>query len=417
MRKLSFTLVIIVVCLILTPIALERHSLITIEGTIRDPGGAPMGGVDLYVNGIYNTSTAANGTYFILVMIPDGVVEPRFYQTDFEPPSRTYHDFSLQNQDYVGYQWFTVEGYVRDSEGNGINAVELHAVNNEGQPKLPVPTTNMGGWYRFRLSIGWTGTVTPQLPGWAFSPVYMDYNSVNLNYTDQDYTAHQLPDLIVENLRVVPNSVNPGATVTLDFDISNQGTGPTTAAFDIGIYWSTDADIDPRADTELMSLNETDTMDPGESKSYTIQATAPPLPGSGYIGVYADTDDAIQEINEENNTNATDVTIVSTDVDEDAQTFIPDRFHLHANHPNPFNQETTIQYDLPRASRVSLRVYNVQGQEIANLNLVYGELPAGRHAVRWNGMNTDGTPVPSGIYIYRIRAGEYTASRKMVLSR
>jgi len=408
-------LVFIVGCLMIYQIALDRNSLIIIEGTIRDPGGGPMGGVDLYVDGYYNTSTAADGTYLIYAMMANGVVEPRFYQTDFEPPSRTFHDFNLQNQDYVGYQWFTIEGYARDSEGNGINAVELHAVNNEGQPKLPVPTTNMGGWYQFRLSIGWTGTVTPQLPGWTFAPDTTYYVSVSMNYTDQDYVGYPPPDLIVENLNVTPNSANPGDIITLDFDITNQGMGPSMKTFSIGIYWSADTDIDPGADTELMSSNETDTLDPGESKNYTFQAASPPLPGSGYIGVFADKDSVVAESDEDNNAAAAGLTIFPTGADDEAQIFIPDRFQLHVNHPNPFNPETTILYDLPRASRVSLMVYSVQGQEIARL--VHGELPAGRHMVRWGGMNTDGAPVPSGIYIYRIRAGEYTASRKMILSR
>ena len=94
MKKRSLIFIMTLVFLLVSRIALEKHSLITIEGTIRDPGGGPMGGVELYVNGFYDTSTAADGTYLIYAPIPDGVVEPRFYQTDFEPPSRTYHDFS-----------------------------------------------------------------------------------------------------------------------------------------------------------------------------------------------------------------------------------------------------------------------------------------------------------------------------------
>jgi hypothetical protein len=83
-------------------------------------------------------------------------------------------------------------------------------------------------------------------------------------------------------------------------------------------------------------------------------------------------------------------------------------FALRQNYPNPFNPSTTIGYELPHASRVSLKIYNVLGQEVATL--VNEEKPAGVHEVRF-----DGSGLSSGVYFYRLRAGDFVQSKKLVV--
>ena len=100
------------------------------------------------------------------------------------------------------------------------------------------------------------------------------------------------------------------------------------------------------------------------------------------------------------------------DVDEELAE-LPDDFHLAQNYPNPFNPATTIEYDLPTASRVSIDIYNVLGQHTATLVDEYK--PAGQYATNWNGTDNGGTPVASGIYIYRLQADGFTASKKMIM--
>jgi subtilisin family serine protease len=92
---------------------------------------------------------------------------------------------------------------------------------------------------------------------------------------------------------------------------------------------------------------------------------------------------------------------------------IPERFALHDNYPNPFNPVTTIRYDLPHPSNVRLDVFNVRGERVATL--VDGRRPEGRHAVEWNGRASSGQSVAAGVYFYRLRAGEFMETRKMVL--
>ena len=87
---------------------------------------------------------------------------------------------------------------------------------------------------------------------------------------------------------------------------------------------------------------------------------------------------------------------------------MPKRFRLEQNYPNPFNPLTTIQYALPRQSKVTLEVFNVLGQRVATL--VNGKQPAGVYSLQW-----DASRFATGLYILRIKAGKFVSSKKMLL--
>ena len=87
-------------------------------------------------------------------------------------------------------------------------------------------------------------------------------------------------------------------------------------------------------------------------------------------------------------------------------------FQLHQNYPNPFNPTTTITYNLPKHSNVTLKVYNLLGQEVKTL--VQGTIAAGQHAITWDGKDRFGKQVASGVYIYRLSAGARVQSRKFM---
>jgi hypothetical protein len=89
-------------------------------------------------------------------------------------------------------------------------------------------------------------------------------------------------------------------------------------------------------------------------------------------------------------------------------TQVPKEFALYQNFPNPFNPSTTIKFDLPKDENVSLTLYNLLGQQVATL--VNERRTAGRYNVQWNAQG-----VASGVYIYRIAAGDFIQTRKLML--
>jgi hypothetical protein len=108
-----------------------------------------------------------------------------------------------------------------------------------------------------------------------------------------------------------------------------------------------------------------------------------------------------------------DVRVLSDPVSNDDPTSIPQVVKLMGNYPNPFNPTTTLSFSLPNAEQVSLEIYNLKGQRVKSLTR--GMLPAGKHSYVWNGMDESGQPVASGVYLYRLQAGSFTESRKMML--
>jgi hypothetical protein len=93
--------------------------------------------------------------------------------------------------------------------------------------------------------------------------------------------------------------------------------------------------------------------------------------------------------------------------------YTPQRFSLFQNFPNPFNPSTTITYEITAKSKVVLKIYNILGQEVRAL--VNNHQISGKYTVSWDGKDDRGKPVSSGMYIYRIQAGDKSQSRKMLL--
>ena len=94
---------------------------------------------------------------------------------------------------------------------------------------------------------------------------------------------------------------------------------------------------------------------------------------------------------------------------------IPKSFSLKQNYPNPFNPSTTISYDLPEKSRIRIDIFNLLGTHIRTLTNCLKA--SGHYSIMWDGLNDQHQSVPSGIYIYRLKAGNSVVSRKMLLVR
>jgi len=102
-----------------------------------------------------------------------------------------------------------------------------------------------------------------------------------------------------------------------------------------------------------------------------------------------------------------------TEVTEETESPLPDNYRLSQNYPNPFNPNTQISFTIPERSNVTIRVYNTLGQAVTTL--ADGEFSAGENYVTWNGRDSFGAPVASGVYLYRLDVGNFTETRKMLL--
>ena len=86
---------------------------------------------------------------------------------------------------------------------------------------------------------------------------------------------------------------------------------------------------------------------------------------------------------------------------------------LYQNEPNPFNPATRIRFDLAQQGQAEIRIFAVSGCCIRTL--VSGTLRGGRHEVTWNGLDDAGRRVSSGVYFYRLRTDDYSATRKLIV--
>lgn len=119
---------------------------------------------------------------------------------------------------------------------------------------------------------------------------------------------------------------------------------------------------------------------------------------------------AVYDKGESEPSNEAKVTVTRIDENNYAN---PGDFTLYQNHPNPFNMTTFIRFDLPRSTYVKIDVFNMLGQKIRSL--MNEQKQSGSYNVSWNGINDSGEFAGSGIFIYRIQADGFTASKKLLL--
>jgi hypothetical protein len=162
------------------------------------------------------------------------------------------------------------------------------------------------------------------------------------------------------------------------------------------IVRGTQSGFDPAAAEVVGSTTETEFSDlnvnVGETMYYRIVA----FDFNGNRGKFSD-----------------EVSILITSVDGEKTASAPKEFSLYQNYPNPFNPDTRISYDLPKAASVSLKIYNLMGQEV--VTLVDEQQPAGSYTVRWDATNNFGIRVASGVYLYLLKAGDFVQSKRMTL--
>ncbi len=164
--------------------------------------------------------------------------------------------------------------------------------------------------------------------------------------------------------------------------------------------------------TPWLSLNPTNGTSPS-TVEFSINTTGL-MPGSyeAKVIVKQVSSMATSIVDDEDTVTVTLVVDQQTGVD-DLGGILPTSFSLEQNYPNPFNPATTIEFNLPKACHVTLRVYNILGQEVAEL--VNSTLSAGNKRIDWNGTDGNGRTVESGVYFYKISADDFAMTRKMML--
>ncbi len=152
-----------------------------ISGYVRTSGGAGISGVTMVGLG-----TATNASGFYTATVNSGwsrTVTPSLAGYTFNPPSNTYNNVTADyiNQNYTGMlNTYTISGYVKTSDGDGIGSVIMVGLGT---------STNASGFYTATVNSGWSGTVTPSLAGFTFSPPSNTYTNVTADHMNQNYTG------------------------------------------------------------------------------------------------------------------------------------------------------------------------------------------------------------------------------------
>ena len=108
-----------------------------------------------------------------------------------------------------------------------------------------------------------------------------------------------------------------------------------------------------------------------------------------------------------------EISLSVTDVANINENEIPNEFILVQNYPNPFNPSTKIEFTIPVSENVRLVIYDVLGNQVSEM--INKTLNAGKYDYIWLGKNDDGIKVSAGIYFYRIEAGSFLKTKKMIL--
>jgi len=207
-----------------------------------------------------------------------------------------------------------------------------------------------------------------------------------------------------------PGDLDMGPNQELNFPVitgafHNPSTGTTNVA---GIL---DIDTNPSQATVEVYLADPDPTSYGEGRVYLGSAT-PDIAGNwNAVVTGATAGDSLTTTATDVNGNTSEFSGVgAVGVEEVSGIQLPKTFLLTQNYPNPFNRVTVIKYALPKHSYVKLGIFNVSGQNV--VTLVDEEQPPGHRIVRWNA-----SLLTTGIYFYRLQAGDFTDMKKMILLR
>ncbi len=319
--------------------------------------------------------------------------------TPWEIADSPYNGYEVEVSGYVtaGDAFLGIyEGFVIQDMTGEWNGVYVFDQTADG---VSLPSLNVGDWVTVY------GTVSDYNPDYHYkwdnnTVILADSAVVALSKSDSEMpepvvvntgeladdadTAEQWEGVLTRVENVTISSVN-----SYDFSVTD-GSGECRIDDD-GVE---DAVLLINRDDEYVVVNNTDTLRVGDVIS-------------GIQGVFTFSFGTFKiEVRDVNDMG------VTTGVNDD---FVaaPLAYNLGQNYPNPFNPETRIYFTLPHTQNTQIVIYNVMGQQVRTL--VDQQYQAGQHVVNWNGLNNAGLKVPSGVYFYRIVAGDFVATKKMMM--
>ena len=227
------------------------------------------------------------------------------------------------------------------------------------------------------------------------------------NVSPYNWTVYAGITATINTSVCVPSASNPCSTFTITSNVNSTGAASFMIGASIAPAGTTNWISDPAHDVKLAFSLGTGNY----NRLFTIPCNAAPgyydlltaiwydknnnnlIDGSDFVVHSKLTPNAI-------NISPIGINIISNE--------IPKEFNLFHNFPNPFNPSTQIKFDIPKTSYVILKIFDITGKESANL--VNEELKAGKYSVDWNASD-----LPSGVYFYKIKSGNFTATKKMIL--
>ena len=272
-------------------------------------------------------------------------------------------------------------------------------------PVITTDDTPIGAQFNYGLEPGLTESmpITVSVPAGMAGIYYLgaiaNYHSIGILEGDMTNNSLAGGQIAIDVLPADPavlvspidNAVVGGATVTLEWD-------PVAGADQYGV-WVSDGDVAGNA--ALIDIVVDGALSANGTITYAMTAPACETCDWWIQGVNAFGDGPWSAKETYTMPGGAAKTVA-----------VPQDFALRPNHPNPFNPETQIGYQLPQAGEVQLAIFNALGQQVRMLEQSYRQ--AGYHQLSWDGRDDQGQIVAGGVYLYRLQSGEFSQTRRML---